>query len=119
MPSLFTWLPRPRTRYQLLENSSIEMADRTEIPANAQEEGSKDAVDRTRYSHDLAGGDHDATSLAEQDNRKPPNYQIDRDSLSTLGATNGGADDVTEEELATLRRVSDKIPLSAWYATVC
>jgi hypothetical protein len=111
MPSLFTWLPRPRVRYQLLEGSSVEMTDRTVAPANA--------VDETRHSHDLADGETDAASLPEQDNRKLPNYQFDRDSLSTLGAINRETDDVTEEDLATLRRVSDKIPLSAWYVATC
>ena len=120
MPSPFTWFPRARARYQRaryqpLDNSIIEMAEHTVIPTTVHEEDREMASDK-RYSHDMAGGDLDVASLDH--GQQSPNYQHKRDSSSTLGASNE-PDDVTEEELATLRRVSDKIPASAWYAHVC
>lgn len=111
MPAPFTWFPRARVRYQPLENSIIEMADRTIISTTAHQEEASDK----RYSLDMAGRDFDVASLDQ--GQPSANYQHKRDSSSTLGASNE-PDDVTEEELATLRRVSDKIPTSAWYAYV-
>jgi hypothetical protein len=108
MPSPSTWFRRARVRYKPLDNS-IEMADHTVIPTNAHEEGREEALDKTRYSYDVAGGDLD--NVTSQDKRLQ-GYHAGRDSSSTLGASE--PDDVTEEELATLRRVSDKIPMSAW-----
>jgi len=91
------------------------MADHTVIPTNAHEEGREEALDKTRYSQDVAGGDLDIVVHSQDKNL--PGYHAGRDSSSTLGGSE--PDDVTEEELATLRRVSDKIPMSAWYPTVC
>ena len=91
------------------------MAEHTIIPTTVHEEDREVASDKQRYSHDMAGGDLDVASRRDQ---SLPNYRHERDSSSTLGVSSE-PDDVTEEELATLRRVSDKIPMSAWYATVC
>lgn len=114
MPSPSTWFPRAQVRYKPLDNS-IEMVEHTTIPTSPHEESRGEAPDKRRYSHDMAGGDLDTDPLPHD--QKLSRYQSRRDSSSTLGASE--PDDVTEEELATLRRVPDKIPLSAWYATVC
>jgi hypothetical protein len=114
MPSFAQLFPRARVRYKPLDNN-FEMADHTIIPTNAHEEGREEKfADPSRYSHDMAGGDLDIQQR-ERDDSKLPNYETSRDSSSTLNQVSSEPDDVTEEELATLRRVSDKIPLSAWY----
>jgi len=115
MPSFRKWIPRARVRYKPLENNTFEMADHTIIPTNAHEEGREEKfADPRRYSHDIAGGDLDIQQRDSRDS-KLPNYKSARDSSSTLNQVpSSEPDDVTEEELATLRRVSDKIPLSAW-----
>jgi hypothetical protein len=115
MPT-FTWFPRARIRYKPLDNSIIEMAEHTIIPTTVHEEDREVASDKRRHSRDMAGGDLDVAPLPRD--QILPNYKHDRDSSSTLGASSE-PDDVTEEELATLRRVSDKIPMSAWYSSVC
>ena len=112
MPSFRQWVPRARVRYKPLDNT-IEMADHTIIPTNAHEEGREEKfADPRRYSHDMAGGDLDIQQR-ERDTKLPV-YDNRRDSSSTLNQVASEGEDVTEEELATLRRVSDKIPLSAW-----
>ena len=104
--------PPARVRYKPLDNT-FEMADHTIIPANAHEEGREENfADTRKYSHDIAGGDLD-DQQRERDTQLPK-FQTGRDSSSTLNQTASEPDDVTEEELATLRRVSDRIPLSAW-----
>ena len=110
MPFPEPWFPRARFRYSQLE--TIEMADHTPTTANAHEESVKGASNKRGYSHDLASGelDVDRPSLEK---RLPQYDQRGRDSLSTLGGASE-PEDVTDEELATLRRVSDRIPLSAW-----
>lgn len=113
MPLFRKWVPRARVRYKPLDNT-IEMADHTIIPTTAHEEGREEQfADPRRYSHDMAGGDLDIQQREQRDQRLP-GYDKGRDSSSTLNQVPSEADDVTEEELATLRRVSDKIPLSAW-----
>jgi hypothetical protein len=96
MPSFRTWFPRARVRYKPLENT-FEMADQTIVPTSSTEK----FIAPPKYPVDAKSGDLDIAK---------------RDSLSTLDQTHSDGD-VTEEELKTLRRVSDKIPISAWYAT--
>jgi hypothetical protein len=106
-------LPRAKHRYKHLDNT-IEMADHSVAPTYAHETAREEASDKRQYSKDAAGGDLDTVPSTQ----KLPAYQNDRDSSSTLNQTGTveEADDVSEEDLATLRRVSDKIPMSAWYA---
>ena len=96
MPSFRTLFPRARVRYKPLENT-FEMADQTIVPTSSNEK----YIAPPKYPVDPKSGDLDVAK---------------RDSLSTLDQTHSDGD-VTEEELNTLRRVSDKIPISAWYAT--
>jgi hypothetical protein len=117
MPSLWQWLPRARVRYLPLNNDTIEMADHTVIPTNAHEEARDSSVDKKEFPTDVAGGALTADALTKRgDASALPAYQHDRASVSTLNDEEE-ADDVSEEDLATLRRVSDRIPLSAWYST--
>lgn len=89
------------------------MADHTTIPTNTRGEGRVDKSTRTRRrSRDMEDGDLDIKE-PEQDS-KVRTSETGKDSSSTLSQVPSEPDDVTEEELATLRRVSDKIPLSAW-----
>jgi hypothetical protein len=97
MPSFRTLFPRARVRYKPLDNT-FEMADQTIIPTSSNEK----FIAPPKYPVDAKSGDLDIAKT--------------RDSLSTLDQPHSDGD-VTEEELKTLRRVSDKIPLSAWYAT--
>jgi hypothetical protein len=94
------------------------MAEHHTAATTAHEVAREDASDKRRYSHDAAGGELDTIPSTQ----KLPNYRNERDSSSTLNQgvvyTVSEPDDVTEEELATLRRVSDKIPMSAWYPTL-
>jgi len=114
MPLLLTWWnPRPRVKYKPLDNSvldSIEMTERTVVPATAHEVA-RDSSDDQRWSHDIAGGDLDQDAVHRPADQGLPQYKGGReDSVSTLG----GEEEITEEELTTLRRVSDRIPMSAW-----
>jgi hypothetical protein len=110
-------LPRAKHGYKHIDNT-IEMAEHYTASTTAHEVAREDASDKRRYSHDTGSGDLDTISSTQ----KLPDYQNERDSSSTLNQgvvdTVSEPDDVTEEELATLRRVSDKIPMSAWYATL-
>lgn len=91
------------------------MAEHTTIPTNAHEEARQEVPDNQPFSRDIAGGelDQDATVLKNRDVGLP-SYQQGRDSQSTLGIDGAEPEDVSEEDLATLRRVSDHIPMSAW-----
>jgi hypothetical protein len=121
MASLLSrWSSRPRVKYKPLDNSvleSIEMADRSVAPITAHEEG-RDVVDSKQWSQDVAGGDLNQDAVKRPADDGLPQYKGGReDSTSTLG--NGDrSDDITEEELATLRRVPDKIPMSAWFVVI-
>jgi hypothetical protein len=93
------------------------MAEHTSIPTNTHDEAREEVPDKRPFSHDIAGGelDQDATALKNRDLVLPP-YQQGRDSQSTLGVdAPESEEDVSEEDLATLRRVSDRIPMSAWF----
>ena len=108
------WLfHRARIRYKPLVNA-IEMADRSVIPVNAHEEEREEPYNRNgAFEHDLAGGDLDSGFAAQ---KQLPTYRQEREaSTSTLdGAVAESDDQISEHDLATLRRVSDKIPISAW-----
>jgi hypothetical protein len=121
MPSSLTWFHRPRVRYEHL-NASIEMADRTVIPTDANEEGREQSKEDQKFSYDVYGGDLDKDAAHHRREREL-NYVPGNDSTSTLDGVPSepeeASEDVSEEDLATLRRVSDRIPLSAWYATDC
>lgn len=109
------WISRPRVKYKPLDNTpleSIEMADHTVVPTNAHEEG-RDSTDARRWSHDVAGGDLGHDAVHRPVDKGLPQYQPQRDSVSTL-QNDDLEEEITEHELATLRRVSDRIPLSAW-----
>jgi hypothetical protein len=90
------------------------MAEHTTIPTNAYEGARQEAPDKRPFSHDVAGGDLDAS--AQKRDVGLPAYQQGRDSQSTLGIEGDHTEpeDISEEDLATLRRVSDRIPMSAW-----
>jgi hypothetical protein len=93
------------------------MAEHTLITTNAHEEAREEAPDREQFLHDVAGGELDTTTVQKRDTGLPA-YQHEGDSQITLD-TDGNPpepDDVSEEDLATLRRVSDRIPMSAWLA---
>ena len=96
MPSFAKLFSRPRVGYEPLENTTFEMADHTIVPTTAFEEG------------------RDLDIQEREQDSKDRTSQNGKDSSSTLSQVPSEPDDVTEEELATLRRVSDKIPLSAW-----
>jgi hypothetical protein len=96
MPSFAKLFPRPRVGYEPLDNTTFEMADHTTVPTNASEEG------------------RDLDIQEREQDSKNHTSENGKDSSSTLSQVPSEPDDVTEEELATLRRVSDKIPLSAW-----
>ena len=119
MPSSSSWFPRTRIRYQPLDSDSIEMAEHTSIPTNAYDDGRERSKDDRRFSHDIAGGDLDLA--APKDREHLPGYAKATDSSSTLGEQPGNdltSDGISEEDLNTLRRVSDKIPLSAWLVVI-
>src|SRR5271170_4323958 len=98
MPSFPNLFHRARVRYKPLDNT-FEMEDHTIIPTYAHEETPNEKfVGPPKYPLDVASGELDMA-------------KTNRDSSSTLNHID---EDVTEEELKTLRRVSDKIPLSAW-----
>jgi hypothetical protein len=121
MPSSSAWFPRARIRYQPLDSTSeeIEMAEHPSIPTTAYDDGREIVKDDQSSAHDIAGGNMDV--LAQRDQQQLPGYAKPGDSSSTLGEppSNDPANDgVSEEDLATLQRVSDKIPVSAWFIVV-
>jgi hypothetical protein len=87
------------------------MADHTIIPANAHGEIRTSFADEGQFPHDVAGGDLDI-----QKDTKLPKYWPDRE-LESAPEKELDREDVSDEDLATLRRVADSIPLSAWYLT--
>jgi hypothetical protein len=93
------------------------MADHTVIPATAHDDARDSSLDRKEFSTDMTGGGLPANILTTK-NQTPAlsTYQNNRDSTSTLDGEQ--SEDVSEEDLATLKRVSDRIPLSAWFVVV-
>jgi hypothetical protein len=116
MLSLLTrWISRPRVKYKPLDNSpldTIEMADHTVMPANAHE-ARELSPDPRRFSHDVAGGELGQDAVHKPAEKGLPQYQPRPESVTTLNG-NVIEDEITDEELAKLRRVADRIPLSAW-----
>jgi proton-dependent oligopeptide transporter, POT family len=116
MPSFFRWPPRAKTRYLPLNNDPIEMADHTVVPTTAHDDARDSSLDKREFSTDLTGGTLPADTFTRKNETSVlPGYQ-NRDSTSTLDGEQ--PDDVSEEDLATLKRVSDRIPLSAWFVVV-
>ena len=123
MALLAQWFARPRVKYQPLNSTQypIEMAERIVVPTTAHEEG-RDTTDPRGWSHDVAGGELGVDAVHRPVDTGLPQYKDRKDSVATLQNAksdgNGKSDDkedISEEDLATLRRVSDKIPISAWY----
>ena len=105
MPSLLAkWLPRARVRYKPIDNDAIEMTDHNQnTPVIPYDEG-------TRYDDDdVARGDSSHTP-----DPTLPTYKPQREGSSSTLNEADSTEGITEEELNTLRRVSDRIPLSAW-----
>lgn len=108
------WLfHRTRIRYKPLVNA-IEMADRSVIPVNAHEEAREEPYNTDGvFEHDIVGGDLDGDASFQK--QPLPTYRQEREaSTSTLDEAAENDDQISEHDLATLRRVSDKIPISAW-----
>jgi hypothetical protein len=92
------------------------MAEHTSVPTNAYEDSRERSMGDKQFAHDIAGGDLDIV-----DRQHLPGYTKAGDSSSTLGEhpSNDVEDDgISDEDLRTLRRVSDKIPISAWLVVV-
>lgn len=95
------------------------MAEHTSIPTNAYDDGRGRSKDDRRFSRDIAGGD--LAGVAQKDNQRLPGYAKQNDSSSTLGehpSSDSMNDGISEQDLNTLRRVSDKIPVSAWLVVI-
>jgi hypothetical protein len=95
------------------------MAEHTSVPTNAYEDSRERSHGDGKFSHDIAGGDLDL--VGQKDRQHLPGYSKAGDSSSTLGEQPENAvedDGISEEDLRTLRRVSDKIPISAWLVVV-